>query len=349
MARSTPADYREFVRVSVDLPLNPKLAMLDEPACGWAYVVSLCYCGQNLTDGSFPMVALLRLAGVGPDIARLLVDAGLWHEAGHSCERCPQPLSGMGVVHDYLEHQRSAEEAKALRDTRREAGRKGAATRWSTNGDGKSHGKSQARAMASAMANGWQDDGKTMAEVEVEEEKKTSSSSSRPEPRREDVDSLCKHLQDRVRANGSKGPTAAEAEGWRRAARLMLDKDGRSLTEAHTLIDWCQDDDFWRGNVLSMPKFRKQYDQLRLKAQTETGGRHLNSVRDQPELRTFEDYVEHFAGEQAARLLRKPYLPEPQPPGDRTHPRQWARDQALAFLTAHEDQIRDALTHQETA
>lgn len=68
-----------------------------------------------------------------------------------------------------------------------------------------------------------------------------------------------------------------------------------------------------------------------------------------PELRTFDDYRRHAAGEQAARLLRKPYIPEPQPPGDRTHPRQWARDQAVVFVQAHEKQLRAALAHQETA
>lgn len=181
MTRSVPPDYREFVRIAVDLPLNPKLAMIDEPAAGWAYVVSLCYCGQNLTDGTFPRTTVMRLAGVKRGVAKLLVDAGLWHETGHACPRCQQPPAGMAVVHDYLEHQRSAQEARSLRDVRREAGRKGAAKRWAAKvaaeADGKSHSKSQ----ANAMATGWQADGKPMAEVEVEEEieQKTSSSAAR--------------------------------------------------------------------------------------------------------------------------------------------------------------------------
>jgi hypothetical protein len=75
----------------------------------------------------------------------------------------------------------------------------------------------------------------------------------------------------------------------------------------------------------------------------------LTLVQAGPELRTFDDYRRHAAGEQAARLLRKPYLPEPQPPTDRTHPRQWARDQAIKWIDAHEPAIRAALTHQETA
>lgn len=178
MTRSTPPDYREFVRVSVDLPLNPKLAMVDEPAAGWAYVVSLCYCGQNLTDGSFPLNPVMRLAGVKRQVAKLLVEADLWHETGHRCLRCPQPLAGMVVVHDYLEHQRSGDEARSLREARREAGRKGAAKRWAARSspppspDGISHGNSHSNAIAGA----WHSDGTSMPEVEVEVEQKTSSS-----------------------------------------------------------------------------------------------------------------------------------------------------------------------------
>jgi hypothetical protein len=148
--------------------------MIDNPAAGWAYVVSLCYCGQHLTDGSFPMTPLLRLDGVKPAVAKALVGAGLWHEAGHTCDRCPQPMAGTGIVHDYLVHQRSSGEAKALRDARREAGRKGAASRWDSNGDGKSHSKSHhkshANSEAKATGEPWQSDGEPMAEVEVEEE-----------------------------------------------------------------------------------------------------------------------------------------------------------------------------------
>lgn len=196
-----PADYREFVRVSVDLPANPKLAMIDDPAAGWAYVVSLCYCGQHLTDGTFPMGPLMRLAGVKPAIGKKLIQAGLWHESGHTCERCPQPMAGTGVVHDYLVHQRSAGEAKALRDARREAGRKGASSRWSSNGDGKSHSNSHGNSHANAMANGELDlglpPGNSMPEVEVEgeedKEKKTSSSS----------------------ANGRKRPATRVPAGWK--------------------------------------------------------------------------------------------------------------------------------------
>ena len=90
------------------------------------------------------------------------------------------------------------------------------------------------------------------------------------EPRedaREDVEQLCERLASWVVRNGCKPPKITDT--WRTAARLLLDLDGRELDKALALIDWCQRDDFWRANVQSMAKFRKQYDTLRLRANTE--------------------------------------------------------------------------------
>jgi len=80
--------------------------------------------------------------------------------------------------------------------------------------------------------------------------------------RRPDVESICDHLATLIEGNGSKRPTVTER--WRTECRLMLDKDGRSESETRELLEWCQQDGFWHGNILSMPKFRQQYDQLRL-------------------------------------------------------------------------------------
>lgn len=84
---------------------------------------------------------------------------------------------------------------------------------------------------------------------------------------REDVEKICRHLADRIEGNGSKRPGITK--GWRDSARLMLDRDGRSEADVHAAIDWCQDSEFWRGNILSLPKLREKYDQLRLQAMRE--------------------------------------------------------------------------------
>ena len=86
---------------------------------------------------------------------------------------------------------------------------------------------------------------------------------------RDDVERLCAHLADRIEGNGSKRP--AVTKRWRDAARLMLDSDGRTEHQVIAAIDWCQDHEFWRANILSMPKLREKYDQLRLQAQRDNG------------------------------------------------------------------------------
>jgi len=88
---------------------------------------------------------------------------------------------------------------------------------------------------------------------------------------REDVERICSHFAERMVGNGCKRPTITRA--WRDDARLMLDKDGRTEANVHAAIDWCQSDPFWRGNVLSLPTLRKQYDRLSLAAQRGSNGR----------------------------------------------------------------------------
>lgn len=98
-----------------------------------------------------------------------------------------------------------------------------------------------------------------------EEDQSTKNSSSDPAtPARDDVEQLCHRLRDRMIENGCKPPTITKA--WRDEARRLLDLDKRPLDKALNLIDWATNDAFWRSNIQSMPKFRAQYDKLRLRA-----------------------------------------------------------------------------------
>lgn len=81
---------------------------------------------------------------------------------------------------------------------------------------------------------------------------------------RPEIDALCDYLADAIAANGSKRPTVTK--GWMEACRLMLDLDERTPQNVRNAIDWCQKDEFWRANIMSMSKLRKQYDTLRLQA-----------------------------------------------------------------------------------
>ena len=88
---------------------------------------------------------------------------------------------------------------------------------------------------------------------------------------RADVSQLCHYLAEWIEKNGSKKPVITKA--WEDQARLLIDVDGREVPAAMRLIKWCQEDPFWKGNVLSIAGFRKKYDQLRLAANKQIADR----------------------------------------------------------------------------
>lgn len=83
-------------------------------------------------------------------------------------------------------------------------------------------------------------------------------------PVRDDVARLCSQLADRVEANVGRRPSVTDS--WRTAARLLVDRDGRTEAQVAWMIDWATADEFWRSNILSMPTLRKQFDKLLLRA-----------------------------------------------------------------------------------
>ena len=52
---------------------------------------------------------------------------------------------------------------------------------------------------------------------------------------------------------------------WAKQVDLMLRRDNRSAEDIRAVIDWCQDDEFWKVNILSPQSLRKQFDRLYMK------------------------------------------------------------------------------------
>lgn len=65
--------------------------------------------------------------------------------------------------------------------------------------------------------------------------------------------------------------TERRREAWEREAWRIVALDGYTFEQALWLLRWCQEDAFWRGNILSMPKFREKFDQLKLHAARKHG------------------------------------------------------------------------------
>ncbi|MFE5582511.1 hypothetical protein [Kitasatospora sp. NPDC056531] len=293
-------DRRTYVRVHDGLTDHPKIVEVGGEAA-WLYVSALCYSSRQLTDGLVPKRLIRRLTdGSNPEAsASALLRVGLLHEGEHDCPRCPVGGPDVYVVHDYLEHQRSASEVAALREKRSAAGQRG----------GKRSGESR-RAASKSEANGEalasdllkqtrsKTEAETETETEVEEVLRTSSRSRRKaghdEPPRTDVERVCRALADAVEANGSKRPTITKQ--WRDEARRLIDIDGRTVDQILGAIDWSQNNSFWRSNVRSMPKLRQQYDQMRLQAMRDKPRNDVATIGDGIQLNgTDARIAEHLA------------------------------------------------------
>jgi hypothetical protein len=109
-------------------------------------------------------------------------------------------------------------------------------------------------------------------------ERSSRSSSTATQQVANEMDScsgrLCSHLRAKIIANGCKPPTITKA--WLDAARRLVEIDGRSEEQVMACIEWATGHEFWKANILSMPKLRQRYDQLRLQAQRERTPRMSN-------------------------------------------------------------------------
>ncbi|WP_432147917.1 hypothetical protein [Streptomyces sp. bgisy029] len=79
---------------------HTKMRRANNAAIGlWTLIGS--WVAQQLTDGHVPG-EIAKMYGTTPQMRRL-VSAGLWHEHGHTCPRCPAVRPGDFYMHDYRE------------------------------------------------------------------------------------------------------------------------------------------------------------------------------------------------------------------------------------------------------
>jgi hypothetical protein len=232
-------------KVDDNLAFHPKVAMAGNEAMG-LWVRCMSYSCQQLTDGFIPDVIVESM--LGQDAAQKLVEVGLWIRTDDGYQ-----------FKDWNEYQPSAtaqkERRAELSAKRSENGKKGANKRWESQTDSNSDGKT----MAKGMANEWQNDS---PEPEPEPIKTLTSETEVPDDDdySDDVKELCDYLANKVKENryrvGVVGVT------WFRAADRLLRVDKVTVDEAKQVIDWCQQNEFWQGNIKSMSKFREKYDTL---------------------------------------------------------------------------------------
>ena len=119
------------IRVDPLMPENAKILRAGGDAA-WLWTCAIAYSFRQHLDGLLPMAAVTTLSDRKQPrrLAQVLVRERLWHEPGHDCPRCPQPLPGNYVIHDYLHHQGSTNGAKAVSDAKGRGGAFGNHQRW---------------------------------------------------------------------------------------------------------------------------------------------------------------------------------------------------------------------------
>jgi hypothetical protein len=235
------------------------------------------WCAHQLTDGQVP-TEVLALLGASSEDAEALVTAGLWDrtEDGYEFRGWHEYQPTKADVEE--ERSKARERQKEWRKNRRHAVTDGVtnAVTSSVTGavtDAVSHGGSNG---APSLPFPSLPKDTTSEVADAPSDLDDESDDVPPIEPREDVERVCRHLQQRMVDNGYVKP--AITNRWREAARLLLDRDKRTEAQVIAAIDWAQNHEFWRANIKSLPKLRTQYDTLRLQASARGGKSNVTPV-----------------------------------------------------------------------
>ncbi|WP_447579981.1 hypothetical protein, partial [Acinetobacter baumannii] len=79
---------------------------------------------------------------------------------------------------------------------------------------------------------------------------------------------------------------------WANEIRLMRERDNRTEEQIRYLIDWTQADSFWKGNILSPAKLRKQFDQLAIKVREDIRRKNHTAKAKPKAYQSLEDWAD---------------------------------------------------------
>lgn len=76
---------------------------------------------------------------------------------------------------------------------------------------------------------------------------------------------LSKDLFNRIKRNNDEAKEP-NYQTWADDFRKLIELDGKSVDNVRLVIEWCQQDSFWKANILSAKKLRDKYDQLKVQS-----------------------------------------------------------------------------------
>lgn len=241
-----------FARLALDYADHPKIASLSDGAFR-LHVEMILYARRYETDGLIKNPVALRLASRW--------DSDVLAELENNDPDCPSVIqleNGDYMIHGYADMQETREEIRARRRKNRENGARGGRPK-KTQSVSDSDSESQTES-------GTQKKAETETETDIRTSSEIADAIPDGDPNdRQDIQQLLDYLDQQLEADGVKTPSRTKKN--QDAARLMLDRDGRTPEQVRAAIEYSRHSEFWRTNILSMSKLREKFDTLRLQAQ----------------------------------------------------------------------------------
>lgn len=244
-------DSRTYIRLDDHFDENKKVELIGEPAA-WLYVVGLCYCSRNLTDGMIPKSKVPKMVtGRVNHRVKVLLEREMWIDRGDEYE-----------VKDYLLHQRSRAQ---IEEERRKARERAAKSRRTSQGT---------FAGASGEVTPPEAEALTEAEAEAEASKRTLAPTS---DARGNPDLLWEAL---VTTFGTAPATKSERGAWNKAAKELRDI-GASPTEVPKRVGEFKAR--FQGAVCTPMALVKHWSSLGVQASRYAGPSDQESIQVEPD------------------------------------------------------------------
>lgn len=250
-----------WAKIAVDYADDPKIVRVGAEA-ELLFVRSICWCKKQNT-GFIPDVLLPRI-GMGLDnlsvLADRLVEQELWQSADQGW-----------IIPKFDEWQttntNTSEKAQHANHLRWHKKSPKADCIWCS-----SH--------SSQVGSQWESFGNREWDPRVEKSREESITATSA-----DAQKLCDLLAQKMIANGCKPPNVTRR--WIDDMDKLMRIDLHSAEEVEAVINWCQQDSFWRSNILSPAKLRAKFDALKLRMPTPEPVQ--EPVQRDPDFKCFED------------------------------------------------------------
>lgn len=102
---------------------------------------------------------------------------------------------------------------------------------------------------------------------------------------------LSNYLYKKMLNNDSKAKEP-NLQTWAASMDKLMRSDNRTEKEIRAVIDYCQESQFWKCNILSTAKLREKFSQLKMQSEGEGNGKHR--ANSQPDYKDYGSYADIF-------------------------------------------------------